>query len=60
VSFLRYPDFESVPHPELTYSVKVYLPKAAHSFRDYADSPIHQFSIARKPFSMNFIRSTGS
>lgn len=25
-------------HPELNYSVKVYLPKAAHSFRDYADS----------------------
>jgi DNA phosphorothioation-associated putative methyltransferase len=38
VSFLRYPDFDRVPHPELKYSVKVYLPKAAHSFRDYADS----------------------
>jgi DNA phosphorothioation-associated putative methyltransferase len=38
VSFLRYPDFDHVPHPELRYSVKVYLPKAAHSFRDYADS----------------------
>jgi len=38
VSFLRYPDFERVPHPELNYSVKVYLPKASHSFRDYADS----------------------
>ncbi len=38
VSFLRYPDFDRVPHPELNYSVKVYLPKAAHSFRDYADS----------------------
>jgi DNA phosphorothioation-associated putative methyltransferase len=38
VSFLRYPDFERVPHPELSYSVKVYLPKATHSFRDYADS----------------------
>ena len=38
VSFLRYPDFDYVPHPELNYSVRVYLPKAAHSFRDYADS----------------------
>lgn len=39
VSFLRYPEFESAAHPELNYSVKVYLPKAAHSFRDYAGSP---------------------
>jgi DNA phosphorothioation-associated putative methyltransferase len=38
VSFLRYPNFDRVPHPELNYSVKVYLPKAAHSFRDYSDS----------------------
>jgi DNA phosphorothioation-associated putative methyltransferase len=38
VSFLRYPDFDHTAHPELNYSVKVYLPKAAHSFRDYADS----------------------
>jgi DNA phosphorothioation-associated putative methyltransferase len=38
VSFLRYANFDSAAHPELTYSVKVYLPKASHSFRDYADS----------------------
>jgi DNA phosphorothioation-associated putative methyltransferase len=38
ISFLRYPDFDRLPHPELNYSVKVYLPKAAHSFRDYGDS----------------------
>jgi DNA phosphorothioation-associated putative methyltransferase len=38
VSFLRYSNFDTVPHPELTYSVKVYLPKAAHTFRDYSDS----------------------
>ncbi len=38
VSFLRYADFDTRAHPELTYSVKVYLPKAAHSFRDYSDS----------------------
>jgi DNA phosphorothioation-associated putative methyltransferase len=38
VSFLRYGNFDTAAHPELTYSVKVYLPKAAHSFRDYADS----------------------
>jgi len=38
ISFLRYADFDQVPHPELAYSLKVYLPKAAHSFRDYSDS----------------------
>ena len=38
VSFLRYANFDTAAHPELTYSVKVYLPKATHSFRDYADS----------------------
>lgn len=38
VSFLRYANFDTAAHPELTYSVKVYLPKAAHSFRDYSDS----------------------
>lgn len=38
VSFLRYADFDSVPHPALSYSMKVYLPKASHSFRDYSDS----------------------
>jgi DNA phosphorothioation-associated putative methyltransferase len=38
VSFLRYPEFDTAPHPTLAYSVKVYLPKAAHSFRDYSDS----------------------
>ncbi len=38
VSFLRYSNFDTAAHPELTYSVKVYLPKAAHSFRDYSDS----------------------
>ena len=38
VSFLRYGNFDSAAHPELSYSVKVYLPKAAHSFRDYSDS----------------------
>lgn len=38
VSFLRYADFDRVPHPALSYSIKVYLPKAAHKFRDYSDS----------------------
>lgn len=38
VSFLRYTNFDTSAHPELTYSVKVYLPKATHSFRDYSDS----------------------
>lgn len=38
VSFLKYRDFDLVPHPELQYSLRVYLPKAAHSFKDYSDS----------------------
>jgi len=49
VSFLRYPDFDRVAHPELNYSVKVYLPKAAHSFRDYADSSNPPLLHRKKP-----------
>ena len=38
VSFLKYRDFDASPHPELQQSIRVYLPKATHSFRDYSDS----------------------
>jgi DNA phosphorothioation-associated putative methyltransferase len=43
VSFLTYSDFDHDPHPELLRAVRVYLPKAAYSVRDYrghASSPI--------------------
>jgi len=38
VSFLKYDDFDGSPHPELQYSVLVYLPKADYSIRGYTDS----------------------
>ena len=38
VSFLKYRDFEDVAHPELEYSVRVFLPKATYAVRNYSDS----------------------
>lgn len=38
VSFLKYREFESIAHPELLYSVRVYLPTASFSIRDYSKS----------------------
>lgn len=38
VSFLRYRDFEDMPHPELIYSVKVFLPTSTYTIRDYNNS----------------------
>jgi DNA phosphorothioation-associated putative methyltransferase len=38
VSYLRYPTFDTDAHPALEYSVKVHLPTATHTFRDYRDS----------------------
>ncbi len=38
LSFLAYRDFEENPHPELTYSLRVYLPKASYDLRNYAES----------------------
>jgi DNA phosphorothioation-associated putative methyltransferase len=38
LSFLRYPDFEEMPHPELAYSVRVYLPTATYAIKDFRDS----------------------
>ena len=43
LSFLRYPDFDVDAHPALTRSVRVYLPRAKFSVRDYRgvnDPPI--------------------
>jgi len=39
VSLLRYDAFEEQAHPALRYSVRVYLPRAEYSIRDYSDSP---------------------
>ncbi|PSH03133.1 MAG: hypothetical protein CXZ00_13635, partial [Acidobacteria bacterium] len=38
VSFLKYRDFEEVAHPELEYSVRVFLPKASYTVRNYSNS----------------------
>lgn len=38
LSFLRYPEFEDSPHPELLYSVRVYLPTASYSIKNFRDS----------------------
>jgi DNA phosphorothioation-associated putative methyltransferase len=38
VSFLRYPEFDSVAHPALLSSLSVYLPKSDYRYREYATS----------------------
>ena len=38
ISFLRYDDFDQDAHPLLRHSVKVYLPRAEYSIRDYSNS----------------------
>ncbi len=38
VSFLTYPTFDEDAHPPLARSVRVYLPRAAYSVRDYSSS----------------------
>lgn len=39
ISLLRYDDFEKDAHPALGYSLRVYLPRAEYSIRDYSNSP---------------------
>jgi DNA phosphorothioation-associated putative methyltransferase len=38
ISFLQYSDFDRDPHPALVHGVRVYLPTAAYSLRDFRDS----------------------
>ena len=38
VSFLNYRDFDDVAHPELLHSVRVHLPSASYTIRDYSSS----------------------
>jgi DNA phosphorothioation-associated putative methyltransferase len=38
VSFLNYKDFDDVAHPELLHSVRVHLPSASYTIRDYSSS----------------------
>ena len=38
LSFLAYKDFDDAPHPELAYSLKVFLPKASYGLRNYTES----------------------
>ena len=38
ISFLSYADFDDDPHPALQYSVRVYLPRAEYTIRNYSNS----------------------
>jgi hypothetical protein len=38
LSFLRYPHFDTDAHPSLAYSLAVYLPKTAYSYREFLHS----------------------
>jgi DNA phosphorothioation-associated putative methyltransferase len=38
VSSLQYREFDEVAHPELVFSVRVYLPTASYTVRDYSNS----------------------
>jgi hypothetical protein len=38
LSFLRYPDFDDIAHPELAYSVRVYLPTASYGIKHFSNS----------------------
>lgn len=38
VSFMRYSNFEDEAHPQLFYSVRIYLPTSSYSIRDYSKS----------------------
>lgn len=38
LSFMRYPDFDDTPHPELAYSVRVFLPTASYGIKNYSNS----------------------
>lgn len=38
MSFLKYADFEEQGRPELRHSVRVFLPRAAYTIRDYSAS----------------------
>jgi DNA phosphorothioation-associated putative methyltransferase len=38
LSFLQYREFDELEHPELVFSVRVYLPTASYTVRDYSNS----------------------
>ena len=38
ISLLNYENFEDDPHPALVYSVRVYLPRAEYTIRNYSTS----------------------
>ena len=38
ISFLNYKNFEADPHPALLYSMRVYLPRAEYTIRNYSSS----------------------
>ena len=58
VSFLQYRDFDTKGHPELLHGVRIYLPRAEYSIRDYSSSlnpPIlHRKETLVDPLYPNF------
>ena len=59
ISFLSYSDFDDNAHPDLRYSVRVYLPRAEYSIRDYSDSAnppiLHRKEMLVDPLYPNYI-----
>jgi DNA phosphorothioation-associated putative methyltransferase len=58
LSFLRYPAFEDAAHPELSYSVRVFLPTASYSIKDFSNSEnspiLHRKETFVDPFHPRF------
>jgi len=58
VSFLRYKDFDRDAHPELLHSVRVHLPTASYTIRDYSESSnppiLHRKETFVDPLYQNF------
>lgn len=58
ISFLSYEDFEDDPHPALLYSVRVYLPRAEYTIRNYSNSDnppiLHRKELFLDPFHPHY------
>lgn len=58
LSFLRYPAFEDAPHPELAYSVRVFLPTASYGIKNFSNSEsppiLHRKETFVDPFHPRF------
>jgi DNA phosphorothioation-associated putative methyltransferase len=58
LSFLRYPAFDDNPHPELAYSVRIYLPTASYGIKNFSHSEnppiLHRKETFVDPFHPRF------